>query len=103
MGVTSRTVRGTKRWKALRKIAIQRDQYRCVQCNAAGRLEVDHIKAVRHAPELAYALNNLQSLCPTCHTYKTRRENGNPEVSQSRLKWRRLVSNVETPTNEQPS
>ncbi len=45
-----------KRWPALRLAAKRRDGFRCVKCNAVGRLEVDHIKPVRDTPELAFDL-----------------------------------------------
>ena len=51
-----------KRWPALRYRAKRRDDWKCVKCGAVGRLEVDHINPVRTHPELAFDLNNLQSL-----------------------------------------
>ena len=33
--------------------------------------EVDHIVPLQLAPESAYALENLQSLCRSCHAYKS--------------------------------
>ena len=42
------------RWPALRLAAKRRDGWRCVQCGARGRLEVDHVKPVRAHPELAF-------------------------------------------------
>jgi 5-methylcytosine-specific restriction endonuclease McrA len=101
MGMTfhrhSKKIRKTKRWEALRLLALRRDHYKCLQCSARGRLEVDHIQPVRTHPHLAFVLDNLQSLCPTCHTYKTRVECGFPEVSNQRRQWRLLVSNHTTP------
>jgi 5-methylcytosine-specific restriction enzyme A len=87
----------TKRWKALRTEALRRDGYKCVQCGRAGRLEVDHVLPVRTHPELSWDLTNLQTLCPSCHTRKTRLECGHKPLSPQRLRWRRLVSDLETP------
>ena len=85
----------SKRWKGLRIEALRRDGWACVQCGARGRLEVDHIKPVRDAPDLAFDLGNLQALCPSCHTRKTRIECGHKDPSPDRLKWRELVSALE--------
>lgn len=81
----------TARWKALRLLALRRDGHRCVKCSARGRLEVDHVVSVRDAPERAFDLDNLQSLCPVCHGSKTRHEMGFPEISPERAEWRRAV------------
>lgn len=91
----SRAVLRDKRWPALRLQAKRRDGWRCVTCSARGRLEVDHIKPVRTHPELAFDLANLQSLCPTCHSRKTRLEIGlGDEESPDRRKWRDLVQEL---------
>lgn len=79
------------RWPALRLAAKRRDGWRCVQCGAVGRLEVDHVKPVRDAPELAFDLTNLQTLCASCHTRKTRIECGHDPLSPERQAWRDLV------------
>lgn len=82
----SRAVTKSRRWPALRIAALRRDDWCCVQCGARGWLEVDHIKPVRDAPELAFALSNLQTLCRSCHSRKTRSDIGyapDPE----REKW----------------
>jgi 5-methylcytosine-specific restriction endonuclease McrA len=87
----SRTVTRSKRWPALRLGAKRRDGFRCVECGARGRLEVDHVKPVRTHPELAFHLANLQSLCPTCHSRKTRIEVGLDPLNPARQAWRNLV------------
>ncbi|WP_218037266.1 HNH endonuclease [Reyranella soli] len=88
----------TKRWRALRLQALRRDGWRCVQCGKPGR-EVDHIKPVRSHPELAFVLDNLQTLDARCHTRKTRRDIGLPETDPRRDEWRALVS--QTPLNQE--
>ncbi|MGE0410184.1 MAG: HNH endonuclease signature motif containing protein [Amphiplicatus sp.] len=60
-------------------------------CGVRGRLEVDHIKPVRDAPELAFVLANLQSLCPSCHGAKTRLEVGFAPPDPKRIAWRSAV------------
>jgi 5-methylcytosine-specific restriction endonuclease McrA len=87
----------SRRWPALRLAAKRRDGWRCVQCQAVGRLEVDHVQPVRTHPALAFDLSNLQSLCPSCLTKKTRIELGQA-VNPLRQAWRDLVHS--TPTEE---
>ncbi len=87
----SRAVLKTRRWQALRLKAKRRDGFQCVACGARGRLEVDHIKSVRTHPELAFDLNNLQTLCSSCHTRKTRIECGHTPPHPESVKWRDLL------------
>ena len=70
----------SRRWKALRSQALRRDGFRCRTCDARGRLEVDHVLPVRDRPDLAWDLGNLQSLCPPCHTRKTRLQAGHDPI-----------------------
>lgn len=81
----------TARWKVVRKQVKDRDRWNCVECGARGRLEVDHIKPVRHAPDLAYELTNLQTLCVSCHSRKTRIEVGMGKPNPEREKWVALL------------
>lgn len=90
----SRPVIRSRRWKALRLEALRRDGFACRECGARGRLEVDHIQPVREAPELAYSLDNVQSLCRSCHTRKTRIECGHPEPDPERVRWAESVSAI---------
>ncbi|WP_375160349.1 HNH endonuclease [Bradyrhizobium sp. RDT46] len=64
------------RWQALRLEAKRRDDFRCTKCGGRGRLEVHHEIPVRQAPELAFDLGNLKTLCPSCHTKQTNAERG---------------------------
>lgn len=41
--------------------------------------------------ELAFAPSNLQALCPSCHSRKTRVEIGHPELSAERMRWREFM------------
>lgn len=56
----------------LRKAAKQRDGHKCVKCGNTNNLEVDHI--LNTAQGGTHTLNNLQTLCHTCHKQKTRQE-----------------------------
>jgi len=87
----SRRIIRTKRWRGLRFEVLRRDGFRCVQCGARGRLEVDHIEPVRTHPERAYDMANLQALCPACHTRKTRIECGHPAPDPERAAWREAI------------
>ncbi len=90
------------RWKFLRKVAKDRDGWKCVKCEYRGRLEVDHIKSVRDAPELAFDLDNLQSLCRRCHSRKTRIECGLAvELEPKRQAWRDLVRALAQPKQKE--
>lgn len=99
----SRPVTRSRRWQALRFLALRRDGFKCVACGARGRLEVDHIAPVRDAPERAFDLDNLQSLCPACHGAKTRLECGFPPPSPGRIAWRNAVTALQKPSNRKDS
>jgi len=96
----SRPILRTKRWKALRFEILARDDWSCVKCGARGRLEVDHIKSVRDDPASAFDPSNLQTLCPSCHTAKTRIECGHAPPDPRRKEWARLVDDLENPKSK---
>ena len=76
----------------VRRRALDRDGWRCVQCGKAGMLEVDHIVRVRDGgPE--YDLANLQTLCRGCHVAKTNAERG---IVPPPPDWTRLVDDLTT-------
>lgn len=76
-------LRNTKRWREVRAEALERDNYQCVRCTATEELEVDHILKLEHYPQLAYDLDNLQTLCQPCHVEKGKE----PEVEVDRTQW----------------
>ena len=56
-------------WRNVRKIVLTRDHAFCAICRQnAPRMQVDHIKPRKQYPELALDLNNLRTLCPSCHS-----------------------------------
>lgn len=71
---------------------LEREGFRCKGCGCGGRLEVDHIQPVRTHPALSYEPANLQALCPSCHTKKTRLECGHNPASEARQAWGESVS-----------
>ena len=59
-------------WRVLRKLVLERDHNECVWCKDEGKvtrenLEVDHIKELEFYPEFALDINNLRTLCKSCH------------------------------------
>lgn len=52
-------------WAAMRRAVLQRDNYKCRQCNRKEFLQVDHIIQVSKGGRTI--LPNLWTLCDTCH------------------------------------
>ena len=66
-----------RRWGIVRRAVFERDGYRCVMCDKAGRLECDHITPLQREPDQdPFDLDGLQVLCRSCHIKKTARETG---------------------------
>src|SRR6266498_4457846 len=53
-------------WKMRRREALERDEYRCVLCGNEMRVNVHHIVPFRYSK--SHDLENLQSLCRSCHS-----------------------------------
>lgn len=82
-------------WAVVRLEAKRRDGWKCRECSARGRLEVHHIKRVKHHPELAYDLENLKTLCGRCHARITAIEVGIAPLDPKRQAWRDLLKQKE--------
>jgi 5-methylcytosine-specific restriction endonuclease McrA len=95
----SKRVTSTRRWQAVRHAVLERDGWACRGCKDRRRLEVDHIKPVRTNPELAFSPANLQVLCRSCHTKKTRIECGHKPLPKPRQDWRESVRTLERAGN----
>jgi 5-methylcytosine-specific restriction endonuclease McrA len=94
---SAKVLRST-RWKAVRLAAKRRDGFKCVKCGVPAPLEVHHIKRVKDAPELAYELSNLMTLCKAHHSEITKQECGfGNELSPARAAWRDLVAMLAKP------
>ena len=52
-------------WRELRRLALERDGFRCRLCNSRWRLEVHHRRYP--PPWKADQLSNLSTLCRNCH------------------------------------
>ncbi|GEP80690.1 hypothetical protein SCA05_24830 [Staphylococcus carnosus] len=80
----------SKEWRRLRELVLIRDNYECQHCKEKGivktinpdkhkSLDVDHIKELDSHPELALDMDNLVTLCISCHNKKHNRyQNGFP-------------------------
>ena len=65
-------------WRRVRLLALQRDYGLCLHCQAAGRVtqavDVDHKVPILQRADLRLEVDNLQSLCRSCHVAKTSAE-----------------------------
>lgn len=68
----------TARWARLRQYVGQRDFWMCQACLKAGREEsgneIDHILRASIKQDLFWDASNLQTLCKSCHSKKTKAE-----------------------------
>ena len=78
-----------RRWAAVRRQVFKRDGYRCRKCGRAGRLEADHVVPLNRggAP---LDVDNVQTLCRSCHFQKTGGENSS--VTPEQRAWRELLA-----------
>jgi 5-methylcytosine-specific restriction endonuclease McrA len=70
-----RRIRSTARWQKTRAAARQRDGNRCRRCPSTERLEVHHIVSLEDGGS-EYDLNNLITLCSSCHHATGRGDRG---------------------------
>ena len=75
----------TKRWYHFRLAIFQRDEYICQSCHmvtvpkhvdARWWPHCDHIKPHHNIPELMWDQRNAQTLCGSCHSRKTAKNDG---------------------------
>lgn len=61
----------SKRWKQVRELVLLRDDMMCQPCKAKGidtiATEVHHIQELKDRIDLAYDIDNLESICHSCH------------------------------------
>ena len=78
-------------WEAIRLKRLRMDGWRCQSCGVhcrgrkvgQSRPHVDHILERKRRPDLAMEISNLQTLCVSCHSKKTRNDQiaeGKPEI-----------------------
>jgi 5-methylcytosine-specific restriction protein A len=74
---SSRHFYGSVEWKALRTRKIKKDPL-CQICLPKGFLregkDIDHIIEIKDNYSLRLSITNLQTLCRSCHMYKTNKE-----------------------------
>ena len=58
-------------WQTIRRLALDRDGWRCCGCGKAGRLEVHHLRRLIDGG--TNELLNLRTLCVDCHKAAHRR------------------------------
>ena len=86
------------RWQAVRRAVFERDGYRCVSCEKAGKLECDHVTPLKKMPgQNPYDPDGLQTLCRACHIAKTRRESRRALTPDEKA-WQALVTKMLTET-----
>lgn len=81
------------RWPRLRLAAKRRDGWACVDCGGKLRLEVHHVQRVGERPDLAFALDNLLTLCRNCHIDVTKAEK-RAVLSPEKRAWRDAVDRL---------
>lgn len=54
-------------WERARKEALARDRHRCQRCGSTNRLHVHHKIAWEEGQPDPHALDNLETLCASCH------------------------------------
>ena len=81
------TLYNTSAWRRLRKSVLAASPL-CVRCTQHGLVvratDVDHVIAHKGDRGLFYARSNLQTLCKSCHSWKTNRSKHTP-VSYTHL------------------
>jgi 5-methylcytosine-specific restriction protein A len=77
MPSTNKAFYGSTQWKALRDRKIRKDPL-CQLCLPKGFLregkDIDHIIELKDDYSLRLDITNLQTLCRSCHMYKTNQE-----------------------------
>jgi len=74
-------IRNSGRWRKVRKLKLSRDPL-CEDCTEHGLVvpaaQVHHLEPLVRRPDLAYAMENLRSLCTTCHARREAAERSMP-------------------------
>lgn len=87
----------SKQWRDVREQVLKRDNYECQACKRQGKvttidkskhksLDVDHILELESHPELAYDMDNLETLCVSCHNKKHNRYQSKWKMKNENLK-----------------
>ena len=65
------------KYRRVKKMVLERDNYKCQVCDSNLKLQVHHKKTLREAPELSHNMDNLMTLCIKCHFKLHRGKHGN--------------------------
>lgn len=88
----------SRKWRETRQRVLERDNYECQECKKQGivktidhskhkSLDVDHIKELDSYPELAFDMDNLVTLCVSCHNKKHNRYQRGKPFPKKETKW----------------
>jgi len=83
----------SKAWREVRKMQLYSEPL-CEECfpdEIVPATVVDHKESLKHSPSKALILNNLTSLCKSCHSKKTASEMGWSKEPVGRIinrKWK---------------
>lgn len=81
---------GTARWKRARQTALIRDHYLCQECFRRGKYIqaniIHHIIPLRDDLSKAFDLDNLETICTSCHNKE------HPERSGGQKKQRKSTN-----------
>lgn len=65
-------IKNDPRWKAAKQECHDRDGWACVVCGETEGIQADHILRLSEYPDLAFDVDNLQTLCEYHHQEKER-------------------------------
>ena len=83
------TPRG-RAWERTRRLAFERDGWRCRRCGASGPLECHHVTSIADGGAV-FDLANLETLCRRCHV-GLHRAPARPDRMPAG--WRRLIDEL---------
>ncbi len=72
------------KWLRVKKAAFERDGYKCQMCGSQKDLCGHHVQERAKHPELAYEVNNIVTLCKSCHA-KQHPQNSKLILAKSRV------------------
>ncbi|MGW9126265.1 HNH endonuclease [Paenibacillus chitinolyticus] len=88
-------------WLKCRETALIRDHYLCRPCLRNERLTsaeiVHHIKELERYPELGLTLDNLESVCASCHNklHPEKGKGNKPELKKRKVRVIEVKANIE--------
>ncbi|MDE2903346.1 MAG: hypothetical protein OXP73_10005 [Chloroflexota bacterium] len=70
-----------RRWGRVRRLAFERDGYRCTLCHRPGRLEAHHDPPLRAGVD-PYDVAGVRTLCRACHIDHHQADNVTPAQAE---------------------